>query len=257
MENIVIINGQKEETGHLIPDRGFQFGQGLFETILIKEHPVFLEEHCERLGKGLKKIKIKSEVDCNYLQDCIQRYKIKNCILKVIVTDKNIVLMTRASGYTPQEYEAGFSVKISEMKRNPYSHAVYVKSLNHLDNLIEREQALDQGYQEVLFFNTDNYLAEGSISNIFMVKERRLFTPETGCGILNGIVRNWITTEFNVCQARFTMEDLMGAEEVFLTNSVMGIMKVSRIGDVSLPACNTTYEQVRQKYDRFVSRQDA
>lgn len=252
MNNMVIVNGSLRGEKSLILDNGYNFGRGVFETILVKQHPIFLEQHCERLKRGLRKLNIKSSVDSQYILRYIEQYKISECVLKVIVSEKNVVMSTRDTTYTHADYENGISVRISDLRRNPFSHTTYIKSLNYVDNILEKEKANKEGFGEVMFLNTNNELAEGSISNVFLVKEGKLLTPEIGCGILDGIVRAWVIEEFDVSQGRFSIEDLMQAEEVFITNCVMGIMRVSHMNGICLPKRNENYRSVRKKYEAFI-----
>ncbi|MGB8453666.1 MAG: aminotransferase class IV [Anaerocolumna sp.] len=252
MDNLIIVNGSLNSEKSLILDNGYNFGRGVFETILVKQQPLFLERHCERLKRGLRKLNIKSSVDSQYILKCIKQHKISECVLKVIVSEKNVVLCTRDITYTHDDYENGLGVRISDLRRNPYSHTTYIKSLNYLDNILEKEKAGEDGYGEVMFLNTNNELAEGSVSNVFFVKQGKLLTPEIGCGILDGIVRAWVIEEFEVSQGRYSIEDFLQAEEVFITNCVMGIMRVSHINGVCLPKKNWIYSSVRNKYEAFI-----
>lgn len=248
---MIIINGNVENE-KIILDNGYYFGRGVFETILVKDRPIFLSQHCERLKRGLSVLNISAVIDEDYITRSVEQYNIHDCILKVVVTEKNIVLSTRQSVYKPEDYIRGFKVKFSKLKRNPYSHTTYLKSLNYTDNVLEKEKAAQEGFDEVLFLNTNDELAEGSISNVFLVKDNKIFTPEVGCGILDGIVRGWVLDNFEVCEGRYTIEDVKKADEVFITNSVMGIMKVDTIDGFKKYESNVVYEIVRNKYEELI-----
>jgi 4-amino-4-deoxychorismate lyase len=187
-----------------------------------------------------------------YILKCLQEYEIHNCILKVIVTEKNIVMSTRQSVYKPEDYSKGFKVKLSSLKRNPYSHTAYIKSLNYTDNILEKERASGEGFDEVFFLNTHGEIAEGSVSNIFFVKDKKIYTPAIECGILDGIVRGWVINNFSVCVGRFVTEDITKADEVFITNSVMGIMKVKHFEGIDF-SDGSIFELVRDNYEEHVS----
>lgn len=249
---MVIIGGNAEENPNIKPDSGFYFGRGVFETILVKDKPVFLAEHCERLARGLAALKIDNSVDESDILRYIEQHDIKNCVLKIAVSEKNIIASTRPIPYLPEDYEKGFRIKISTLKRNPYSHITYIKSLNYIDNVLEKEQAEKEGYDEVLFLNVHDELAEGSISNIFFVKENEIYTPEVRCGILEGIVRKWVLDNHNVHQGKFMLSDIADADEVFLTNSIMGIMKVRFIEGVKAFKSGRKYEAVKESYDKMI-----
>lgn len=251
---MVIINGKSGEDEKIVLDSGYNFGRGVFETVLVRSEPVFLSRHLERLNRGLQVLKIKINIQEQYVLDLVNQHDIHHCVLKIIATEKNIVLSTRSVIYRPEDYARGFKVKLSSLKRNPYSHTVYIKSLNFTDNLLEKEQAAKDGYDEVLFCNTNQELAEGSVSNVFAVIDGKILTPSIDCGILDGIVRSWVINHFEVVEARLPMDALAAASEVFLTNSIMGIMKVKSMNDIvykNSPVFNTVLE----KYEECIKNQ--
>ncbi|MDZ5010716.1 4-amino-4-deoxychorismate lyase, partial [Clostridium perfringens] len=132
-------------------DSGFFFRRGDFETILIKKTPIFLREHINRLNNGIKTLKIGEPLEENYIMSIIKEINIQNCALKIAVTEKNIILEPREVLYKSGDYIRGFSLKTSNIIRNSTSKLTYIKSLNYLDNILERESALKEGYDEVLF----------------------------------------------------------------------------------------------------------
>jgi 4-amino-4-deoxychorismate lyase len=252
-----IVNGiiQKEnyisENAKMQLDNGFNFGRGVFETLLVNEKPIFLEMHLNRMNNSLKALKIGNFVSKEYIEEIIKNNEIKNCVLKIIATQENVVIYTRKSQYTKEKYDAGFRLKISTMKRNPYSHVVYHKTLNYTDNLIEKEIASEEGFDEVIFFNTDNKIAEGSVSNLFFVKNGMLHTPKISCGLLNGIVRDWVLENFECNKGEYSISDLKKAEEVFLTNSIMGIMNVSYIKDIGKFDIGNHTKKISKEYNKL------
>ena len=170
--------------------------------------------------------------------DAVNKLQCNNCVLKLVVTEKNTLFNTRKNNYTEERYKRGFKVTISSARRNEFSQLTYLKSLNYLENILEHEKCIDEGYNEVLFFNTGDKLSEGSGSNVFFTKNEKIYTPSKKCGLLEGTVRKFIINNFDVTEGVFSKEDLMSADSVFLTNSIMGIMKVSSIYDRSFNECS-------------------
>ena len=209
-------------------DSGYFFGRGVFETILIKDKPIFLNEHTSRLNEGIKILNIGEKVIQEDILNIINKYNIKDCGLKIVVTEKNIVLEKRDIPYKSDDYLKGFSLKLSNINRNSKSKLSYIKSINYLENILEREEALNNGYNEVLFLNEKGYLSEGSMSNIFIVKDKKIYTPSIKCGLLPGIVRNFLVKEYKIIEKELTIEDVMMADEIFITNSLLGIMRISK-----------------------------
>jgi 4-amino-4-deoxychorismate lyase len=248
---LVIINGE-ERDDILLYDDGLNYGYGLFETILVRSKPVFLYEHCNRLRAGLDLLRIKNTVDERYILNCVENNKINNCILKVILTERNIVISTRPVTYKPEKYLIGYNIKISKVRRNPYSHTVYIKSLNYTDNKIEKEIASSEGFDEVLFLNTRNEVSECSVANIFFLKDGVIKTPALRCGILDGIVRRWVIDNYHVVEGIYYLEDILTADEVFLTNSVLGLMKVRSLNSTVFGQ-ESIYNAIQENYKKYLS----
>jgi 4-amino-4-deoxychorismate lyase len=253
---MVIIN-DKIENGDIINlDNGFIFGKGLFETIYIRHKPVLLNEHLNRLNSGLKKIGIEKNISKNYFMNTIEMRGCKNCAVKLMVSDKNVIFVEREIPYKENDYKKGFSIIISEMKRNPYSHMTYLKSFNYYDNILERKKAKDKGYDEALFLNTEDCVSEGSISNIFYIKNNIIYTPSVSCGLLEGVVRNFLIhniKKYKICETKFNLDNLLSADGVFLTNSLMGVMKVSSINDIPIQTCEC-FNNIKKTYNEFLSK---
>lgn len=232
-------------------DSGYFFGRGVFETILVKSKPIFLKEHIERLNKGIRVLDLGEEISSYDILNLIEKYSIKNCVLKIIVSERNLVLEVRENKYKSEDYLRGFSLKISNVYRNSKSKLTYLKSINYLENIIEREEVIKDGYDEVLFLNENGFVAEGSISNIFLIKENKIYTPKVECGLLPGVVRNFIINEFNVIEKEILLDDLLNADEVFVTNSLLGIMGISKIED-KIFSKNKITISIREKYELII-----
>ncbi|MCY6356499.1 aminotransferase class IV [Clostridium sp. ZS2-4] len=250
---MIIVNGELREDSKIELDSGFFFGRGLFETVLVNDKPIFLKEHLQRLNKGLLKIGVKIQISEEYFLENIRKLNCKNCGVKIAVSEKNIVFTKREIAYKEEDYIKGFTVKVSKIKRNPHSHITYLKSLNYIDNAIEREAALKEGYNEVLFLNNYEYLSEGSISNIFFVKENKIYTPSIESGLLPGVVRRWVIDNYNVLEGQFILKDLLNSDGAFLTNSLMGIMKIDRI-EKNVFEKSDIIDSIELKYRHYICR---
>lgn len=231
-------------------DSGTFFGRGVFETILIKNKPHFLKEHIERLNDGITKLSLGEHIKSDIVLEKINEYKLDNLALKVVVTEKNIIFSTRELKYKSDNYEKGFKVKIANNIRNSKSILTYIKSINYLDNLLEYEKANLEGYNEAIFLNENNWLTEGCTTNIFIVKDNNIYTPSEKCGLLNGIIRKYVIDNFNVYEKEISKEELLTAEEIFLTNSLVGVIKVSEIKGRKLKSKIT--EDIRKTYEEHI-----
>ena len=232
-------------------DGGFYFAQGVFETILIKKEAIFLEEHINRLNKSIDIMNLGEHINTKFIKNFIKEEKLKNIVLKIVVTEKNIVFSTREIKYSKEDYENGFKLKLSYVLRNPTSRMTYIKSLSYNENLYEYNKANKEGFNEVVFLNIYGNIAEGATSNIFIIKDKKIYTPKISDGILPGVVRNWVIENFKVCEKHLNKKDLYSADEVFITNSVLGIMKVAQFEEKKY---NTNVvEKIRSEYEQFIN----
>ncbi|MCR1949454.1 MULTISPECIES: aminotransferase class IV [unclassified Clostridium] len=229
-------------------DSGYFFARGVFETILVKEKPIFLEKHINRLNNGINTLQIGELVEVEDINNLIKDFNIENCALKIVVTEKNIVLETRELVYKSGDYLRGFSLKIAGTIKNSTSKLTYIKSMNYLENILEREEATKEGYNEVIFLNEKGYVCDGSLSNIFIVKNGTIFTPKVSSGLLPGIVRDYVIRNHNVIEKEINLDEIMNADEIFITNSLLGIMGVSKFENRILTENKITIK-IREEYE--------
>ncbi|MGN0144017.1 MAG: aminotransferase class IV [Clostridium sp.] len=213
-------------------DEGYSFGLGVFETIsVVDNHAVLLDYHLQRLNEGKKILGIGGSITAHEVYEYIKDNPMKNGVLKIIVSEQNIVWQCRQNNYTSDKYEKGFSAGISRVIRNETSQFTYIKSLNYGDNIIEKRCASKNGYDEPVFLNTKGQLTEGATSNIFFVKENKIFTPHLSCGMLNGTIRKYILDKYDVLEKVIYPNEVNNFDEMFLTNSLMGVMPVYKFDE--------------------------
>ncbi|MFX0548815.1 aminotransferase class IV [Hathewaya histolytica] len=247
-----IINGEVQNESIINLDNGFFFGYGVFETILLKGTiPILLKEHLTRLNGSLKKLFIDKCITEEYVLKMISKGHYSDCALKIAVSETNIIITDRKILYKEENYRNGFDVNISNLKRNPYSHTTYIKSLNYYDNLIEKKSSTENGYDEVLFLNTAGKIAEGSTTNLFFIKNNKLCTPKIQCGILPGIIRRYIIDILKeiyiVEEGEYVLEDIYNSEGAFLTNSLLGVIRINTI-DKKFIIKNNEIDKIREIY---------
>ncbi|MGL4761838.1 MAG: aminotransferase class IV [Sarcina sp.] len=242
----MIINYIKNDS-KINMDSGYLFSKAVFETIRIEKKAIFLKEHIKRLNKALAKLGINNKVLLEDIEYFIRENNLVNCVLKIVVSEKNIIATTREIMYNSKDYINGFKLSISDVRRNTTSIFPYIKSTAYLENMMEREKSALQGCNDALFLNEKGFVSECSTSNIFFVKNEKIFTPKVSCGLLDGIIRNWIIKKYKVIEDEFELEKLIDAQEVFITNSVVGIMSVYKIGEASYKDDRIT-RKIRRNY---------
>lgn len=209
-------------------DEGLFFGRGVFETILWKDGPVFLNEHLERLKASMLEIGL-IPLEEDILREYLDKLSIRNKGVKITVTPLNIIITQRDIPYRDEDYNRGMNLTISKVQRNSTSRLCCIKSTCYIENLIEKENAKKIGYDDVIFLNENGYVTETSCANIFIVKNKEIFTPKVEDGLLDGIIRKRIMEEFKVQERSITLEELKESDEVIITNSLMGAMSVKKI----------------------------
>lgn len=244
----ILLNGSlvnKERVLISAVGEGFTYGYGLFETIKIKNGQcIYLKEHWNRLREGCKILHIPFAHDFSKIQSDISTLMkangLENGSVKISYTknqDHNDILITTAvNKYTEDKYESGYHICLATVRKSPHSRLVYLKSNNYLENILEREQANLNGFQEAIFLNTYDKICEGTYTNLFFVKNNVVYTPSVSCGILPGIMREKVIELLSKSLIKlkigeFTEKELMDSDEIFLTNSLMEIMPVSRFGE--------------------------
>jgi len=229
-------------------DDGLFFGRGVFETILWKDRPVFLDEHLERLKVSMLEIGL-SPLEEDILREYLDKLCIRNKGVKITLTPLNIIITQRDIPYKEDDYNRGMKLIISKVRRNSTSMLCYIKSTCYIENLIEKENAKKIGYDDVIFLNENGYVTETSCANIFIVKNKKVFTPKVEDGLLNGIIRKRIMEEFKVQERSITLEELKESDEVIITNSLMGAMSIKKIDGI-----NYDGEEFRQMFNEKLKR---
>ena len=250
------INGKFVDTDKArvsVFDRGFMYGDGVFETMRSYAGKVFkLDLHLERLFKSLDVIGIKNKYSKKYLQDAIEKTLKTNSLLsayiKLIVTrgegrfgishkdifSPNVVIMAKDfEGYPGWMFNTGLNVNITGVQ-NEEAVTSRIKTLNYLPYILARFDAKDMGFDEAVLTNTKGYITEGATSNIFIVKNSILITPSEDSGILPGITRSIIIEiakklKISVKERLLSRRELLGADEAFLTNSLAEVLPVTKV----------------------------
>lgn len=239
----------------LMPDEGYYFGMGAFETIAVEEgKPILLQKHYERLKKTAEFLSI--SVDEKAIDDSIQNELAKEKmqtgrkVIKLTVSEQNMTVSVRENTYTDDVYERGFTADFSKVLRNETSPFTYHKTLNYGDCIREKRLAKKREIDEPIFLNLKGMIAEGACTNVFFVRENRLYTPSVSCGLLPGIMRSHICERYNVREQEINPAYITAFDEMFVTNSLLGIMPVVSLDGYEFPSQNVG-RQLLAEYRRF------
>lgn len=238
-------------------DEGYYFGLGAFETIAVEEgKPVFLEEHYQRLLQALQffELQVDFEEIQQKVQDALGEEPVKTGrkVLKITISQKNIVVSTRENTYREEDYRQGFTAAYAKIRRNETSPLTYHKTLNYGDCILEKRRAKAQGIQEPVFLNTRGEIAEGAVSNVFFVKDGQIMAPPLSCGMLPGILRQYLYQNYEIHERIILPGQVPEFQEMFVTNSLLGIMPVRQMEDFVFPSMETG-RRLREEYrSRYV-----
>ena len=253
MKEIFYLNGKlvpREEANISLLDYGFLFGFGLYETVRAYDgKPFRLENHLARLrysGDRLG-IKIYPALIREAVYEVIKANGFGQTRLRICVSIgegeispdldscKIPTIAVIASEYKPpvlKKYQNGYKTVLSSIRRNSFSPVTSLKSANTLESMLARRDAKDAGADEAFILNQKGYLTEAAGSNVFIVKDGVLKTPPYESGILPGVTRVVVfelaaQLDINIKEVNCRLADLLQADEVFLTNSLIEIMPVT------------------------------
>ncbi|MGL5312859.1 MAG: aminotransferase class IV [Peptostreptococcaceae bacterium] len=231
-----------------------KFGIGLFETIKITDNPVSIDLHMDRLFNSIKELNLNVKLERELLETEVLEYiknnKISNKALRLTVFDEGYNISTREIPYNEDMYEQGFKLNISPIKRGEsilYKH----KTTNYFENIYTKNYANENGFNDGIFLNSEGTVLECSMSNIFFVKDNTIFTPRKQLPILNGTKKKRILEvceELNILveETEIKVDEIDKFDFVFISNSLMGIMKVVQIENVIYDNKNVLYEKIVQ-----------
>ncbi|MFG1371555.1 aminotransferase class IV [Xanthobacter oligotrophicus] len=231
-----------EDKARISPfDRGFTLGDGLFETLRVRDGIVLrLEAHLARLtaGAGVLGLPLPTLDLAAALAATAAANALTQGVLRLTLSrgtgprgvlppaEPNPTLVITAAPL-PAPAPPARLVIAQGTRRNDRSPLAQVKSLNYLDNILARQEAARRGADDALLLNTRERVAETSIANVFAVIGGDLVTPPLSEGVLPGIMRAAVLTE-GAGERPLTAEDLSGAEEIFIT-SALGIRSVAAL----------------------------
>ncbi|RXZ79307.1 4-amino-4-deoxychorismate lyase [Paenibacillaceae bacterium] len=260
-------NGSVIEAGNAVIsvyDHGFLYGIGLFETFRTYEggQPFLLERHLARMMEGCRELGI----HCPQLADqaairqwlamLMEANELAEAYVRLTVTagigelglppadyeQPNMVMMVKKlPAVNEQLYANGKELRRLAAVRNSPEGAVRRKSLHYMNNIIAKRELVASGAapgSEGLMLTREGWLAEGIVSNLFFVREGRLYTPSIDTGILPGITRERVMElareiGYSVEEGHYTWQELLQADELWLTNSIQELVPVTRLSEES------------------------
>ena len=260
MDNIVFLNGKfidKSEASISIMDRGFLFGDGVYELIPVYKSKIFLlDKHLGRLRSSLNHINIDSEsVGINNIGEVInviiEKNKILDSFIYVQITrgaqsPRNhiyqnnlkptiLVMGENYNIFSKDQIMRGFEATVQRDFRWTKSH---IKSISLLGNVLLKNHASDNNFYETLLIR-DDLLTEGAASNVFIVEDNNVITPKLSENLLPGVTRDLIINLARQSGKQVSEEDissdrLINADEIWCSSSTNYVVPITKVDDVDI-----------------------
>lgn len=236
-----------------LSDRGFLFGDGVFETMRAYSRRLFrLDQHLERLARGLEVLGMplpgpRAEVGTT-VERLLELNELQDAYIRLMVwrgegagldpagcSISRLAIIARPHVPHPRAlYERGMKGVIVSIRQNEWSPLSRIKSFNFLPGVLGTMEAKAKGADEGVFLNSRGFVAEGTISNVFLVSNGRLLTPSLESGALQGITRAVVLelarrAGHAVSEREVKLEELQGADEAFLTSTLMEVMPLTSL----------------------------
>lgn len=275
---MILHNGTLIEEG--APDlnllnRAFKYGDGLFEsTRVLNGRPILWKEHVQRLRAGMSALGLEAEDDFEekLSQDCLQLIEENG------ITEYGRLRLTVYRGgtgaYLPTDNHVNYLIEAYALKDNPGNNAAIslcdytdwslaanpltgLKTLNALPYVLAARHARSQGFDDAVMYSGGK-VSETSSANIFIVKNKRLLTPPLSACCLDGVMRKQIFAmcselKVGIKESNLSRKDLLQADEMFVTNSVRGMIPVSNYLDRNYqPSYGPMSSLVQKSLERFL-----
>ena len=241
-----------------VMDHGLLYGDGCFEGIRVYGGRIFkLRSHLKRMWDSAGEIRLEPPFNMQEIERAVRETVSANQLVDGYVR----LVFTRGVGtlglhpflcpvptvfviadtiklYPQELYESGMDIIVAERRRVPRECLdPQIKSLNYLNNILAKIEAIDAGVLEALMLNMEGWVSECTGDNIFVVKDGVVSTPPPDAGILNGITRQFLIEDLGpslslpIQEKLFRLEEVYEADELFLTGTAAEVIGVKRIGD--------------------------
>ncbi|MDQ0340665.1 4-amino-4-deoxychorismate lyase [Caldalkalibacillus uzonensis] len=273
----LILNGEvvaHEQATISVYDHGFLYGAGLFETFrTYKGHPFLLDDHLARLEKGCREIGLPWQADrervvwqieqllkANNLEDGRFRLNVSAGAAPVGLPSTPYDKVTEILFVSPVSPAPDYKIlRTVSVRRNEPEGDERWKSHHFLNNLLAQRE-VPAGAEGVMLTKSGK-VAEGVVSNLFFVKQGKLYTPALSTGILNGITRQWVLAMSAILgipveEGEYDLAFAQEADEVFITNSVQELVAVTQWDERSYPCpcSHLVTQRLRDCYNRYKTK---
>ena len=280
---IININGQicdEDKAVISVLDHGFLFGDSVYEVVRTHKGKLFTaNEHLDRLKRSADRLMMELPLtNEQFKEELVKTHNMLNAdeaYMRLIVTrgvgklelhpascsgQTYIIMAKPIDNWLDEQYNRGISLAIVSILRNdPFALDPRIKSGNYLNNVLAIIDAKKRNADEGLMCNKDGYISEGTNFNIFMVKDSKLYTPELATGILEGITRMVVlkvarNNGLEVFESKITPEELLDADELFISSTTRDIMPVYKVDEklMPMPTPGKVTKYLMEKFQEFM-----
>lgn len=275
----VFLNGRflpEEQASVSITDRGFLYGDGLFETVRVsRAQPFRWHQHWKRLFWGARFL----EIPIPYTES--ETLRIVRQLLEINESDEAILRLTLTRGPGPRGYSPShahsptvliathpapettgdnigpWKLATSSLRVHHHDPLIQLKTCNKLLNIMARAEAESRGVHDALLLNQDGTVTETTRANLFWVKNGTVGTPPLGAGLLPGITRDLVLglchrLDLTVVEKSIGLRELTRADSIFVTLSSYGLVEISHLDEATFvpsPILNRLKEAFREAVD--------
>lgn len=264
-------------------DHGLLYGDGCFEGIRAYDGRVLkLRSHLKRMFSSAERIRLKPAYTPEQIEkairDTLSANGMRDAYIRLIFTrgagtlglhpfrcpvPGTIVITDKIQLYPNELYENGMKVIVAQRPRIPIACLdPAIKSLNYLNNILAKIEAIDAEVLEAIMLNVDGYVAECTGDNIFIIKDGKIATPSADAGILHGITRQFVAHEigpalgYKVIEKMMKLDEVLNADEVFLTGTAAEVIGVNQIDDhkIGNGQVGTITKKLAQEFRKRVTK---
>ncbi len=258
MKKNVLYNGElmnENEIGNSFSNRSFLYGDGFFETILVKQKSIpFLQLHFNRICKSFAVLGFEPTINFSLekftteLELLIAANQLSDAKIRMAFYRNGTI------GYLSKENSFSYFAEISELKsasKLSLSATIYYdnkKALGGISNLksssaliyvMATKYAVANDFDEAIVLNSNGFVADTTNSNIFIFKNNQLITPPLSDGGVDGVCRKFIINNFSVIEKSIGINELINADEIFLTNAIKLIQPIKKLDEKTFDTCQT------------------
>ncbi len=234
-------------SGVPLSDRGFRYGMSLFESLRVTESgPEYLEAHLESLREACASLEFPVSADALGAAGELLKKRAhrggEEHFARIYVTagdgaptaPATVCRVLVMSEPRPRPAQSAYRVAVAESAYCPTFAGL--KTGNYWMNLEALRRAQAAGFEEALLFNENAELVSACVANVFLVHGERIRTPSRECGARPGVIRREVLRRVDAWECSLFVDDVLSADEIFLTNSWIGVMPVETLGVRKLPS---------------------